>query len=49
VPDSTAPGTACAACGCIIAAKAAYPLEVLQKVDERLGRHPDYAEECWMR
>jgi len=49
VPDSTAPGTACAACGCIIAAKAAYPLEVLQGVDERLGRHPDYAEECWMR
>lgn len=49
VPHSSAPGKACMACGCTIEAKAAYPLEVLQKVDETLGRKPAYWEQCWMR
>ena len=38
----------CLACGCDLASKAAIPLDVLKRVDEKLGIAPDYAPGCWM-
>lgn len=49
VPDNVAPGKSCGACGCVVAAKAAYDIDVLRAVDQQLGRSPDYHESCWMR
>jgi len=39
----------CKACKCQLDAKTYYPLDVLKKVDQTLGEHPDYWEKCWMR
>lgn len=38
----------CMACGCDIPSKTAISLDLLKKVDEKLGESPDYAEGCWM-
>jgi hypothetical protein len=39
----------CSACKCNIDAKTYYPLDVLKAVDVKLGKQPDYWENCWMR
>lgn len=39
----------CIACGCNLDTKTYYPVEVLKAVDQKLGKQPDYWEECWMR
>ena len=39
----------CSACGCNLDAKTYYPLDVLKSADEKLGKQPDYWENCWMR
>lgn len=39
----------CTACRCNLDAKTFYPLDVLKKVDEKLGKQPNYWERCWMR
>ena len=39
----------CSACSCNLDAKTYYPLGVLKAVDEKLGKRPDYWENCWMR
>jgi hypothetical protein len=39
----------CLACGCDLASKASIPLDVLKRVDEKLGITPDYETGCWMR
>jgi len=49
IPKDVSPGRSCLACGCVISAKAAYPIEVLKAVDLELSRTPDYHESCWMR
>lgn len=41
-------GRSCTACGCDITSKAAIDLEVLKRVDDKLGRAPDYDPGCWM-
>jgi len=41
--------TSCMACKCDLTAKTAIPLDVLKRVDEKLGGEPDYHEKCWMR
>lgn len=38
----------CGACGCDIASKTVYPLDILKRVDEKLDNKPDYAPGCWM-
>lgn len=43
-------GTNCGACGCSVNLKTQYPLEVLRKVDDRLGFKPEnFHPSCWMR
>lgn len=39
----------CKACGCNLDTKTYYPLDVLKAVDSKLGKEPEYWEECWMR
>jgi hypothetical protein len=39
----------CKACGCNLDTKTYYPLDVLRAVDQKLGKEPEYWEECWMR
>jgi len=40
----------CMACKCDISAKTAIPMDVLRRVDERIGFDPaGYHEKCWMR
>ncbi len=39
----------CLACGCDITSKALIPLDVLKRVDEKMGVTPDYVAGCWMR
>jgi len=39
---------ACMACGCHIETKTRFPVDVLRKVDEKLGQTPEYWQECWM-
>lgn len=38
----------CLACGCDVSSKAAIPLDVLKRVDDKLGITPDYVPGCWM-
>lgn len=49
ITDTEAYPMSCLACGCSLVSKAAYPRQVLQKVEEKLGRKPEYWEQCWMR
>lgn len=39
----------CTACGCNLDSKTYYSLDVLKKVDDKLGVSPDYWSGCWMR
>lgn len=48
ITDTDAYPMSCMACGCSLISKAAYPLDVLKGVDERLGRNPPYDKNCWM-
>jgi len=48
ITDTDAYPMSCMACGCSIISKCAYPKQVLQAVDEKLGRTPEYHERCWM-
>lgn len=38
----------CLACGCDITSKAAIELDVLKRVDDKLGHAPEYESGCWM-
>jgi hypothetical protein len=49
ITDTDAYPMSCMACGCSIVSKCSYPKEILAAVDVKLGRTPEYAEQCWMR
>jgi hypothetical protein len=49
VPNDVAHGKSCSVCGCNVASKCAYPVDVLRSVDAELGRNPAYIKDhCWM-
>ncbi len=39
----------CLKCSCLLEVKTMFPVEVLRKVDSKMGSPPDYWEKCWMR